>query len=285
MLLGCALGVAVQVGDRLLVALAMRSRPRDEDTVDRSQVVAVTSAFYLRPAAGSVVAFAANRLGRDRRRGSVVPVTATGLVRAAFALRAWSLRVLGEFYSPVVEVRPNHRVVTDGPYRLVRHPGYLAGLMQSIGVGMAFSNPVRCGKRGRVVAQCLPAAHPGRGGGIGLSTRRRLPRLLRSSGPITPRYLVTLARHSRWARLALGEADRDRHCVLHCPNAHATISGNSSRQNASPCDPTRSVMTTSAPAPPSTCGQRDAFSWKNGSSVPATRYVRGSEPGIMSGGR
>lgn len=140
MLLGCALGVAVQVGDRLLVAGAMRSRPCDEDTVDRSQVVAVTSAFYLRPAAGSVVAFAANRLGRDRSRGYVVPVTATGLVLAAFALRAWSLRLLGEFYSPVVEVRPNHRVVTDGPYRFVRHPGYLAGLMQSIGVGMAFSN-------------------------------------------------------------------------------------------------------------------------------------------------
>lgn len=32
------------------------------------------------------------------------------------------------------------------------------------------------------------------------------------------------------------------------PNAHATISGNSSLQNASPCDPTRWVMTTSAPA-------------------------------------
>src|ERR1700745_2613460 len=36
--------------------------------------------------------------------------------------------------------------------------------------------------------------------------------------------------------------------MLHGPNAHATISGNSSRQNAPPCDPARSVITTSAPA-------------------------------------
>jgi protein-S-isoprenylcysteine O-methyltransferase Ste14 len=141
-MLGCALGVAVQVGDRLLVARAMRSRPRDEDKVDRGRVLAVTSAFYLMPAAGSVVAFAANRFGHDRRPGSTVPTAAISMVVAGFALRAWTLHVLGEFYSPVVEVRSDHRVVTDGPYRFVRHPGYLAGLTQSIGVGLAFSNLV-----------------------------------------------------------------------------------------------------------------------------------------------
>jgi hypothetical protein len=31
----------------------------------------------------------------------------------------------------------------------------------------------------------------------------------------------------------------------HRPNAHATISGNSSRQNAPPCDPARSFMRSS----------------------------------------
>ena len=62
----------------------------------------------------------------------------------------------------------------------------------------------------------------------------------------------------------------------HRPNAHATISGNSSRQNAPPCDPTRSFMTTSAPASRSASAHRVAFSRKNGSCVPATRYVRGS---------
>jgi hypothetical protein len=69
------------------------------------------------------------------------------------------------------------------------------------------------------------------------------------------------------------------------PSAHATISGNSSFQNAPPCDPTRSVMTTSAPASRSAVAQRVAFSRKNGSSVPATRYARGSESGITAGGR
>lgn len=43
------------------------------------------------------------------------------------------------------------------------------------------------------------------------------------------------------------------------PNAHATISGNSSRQNAPQCDPTRSFMTTSASAT-GVCEMRRAHS-------------------------
>jgi hypothetical protein len=55
------------------------------------------------------------------------------------------------------------------------------------------------------------------------------------------------------------------------PNAHATISGNSSFQNASPCPPSRSIMTTSAPFLRSATAQRVAFLRKNGSRVPATK--------------
>jgi protein-S-isoprenylcysteine O-methyltransferase Ste14 len=71
-------------------------------------------------------------------------VSAAGgaLVAAGFVLRAWSLRTLGRFYSPVVEIRPDHRVVEDGPYKYVRHPGYLAGLMQATGVGLGFGTTI-----------------------------------------------------------------------------------------------------------------------------------------------
>ena len=70
----------------------------------------------------------------------------------------------------------------------------------------------------------------------------------------------------------------------HRPNAHATISGSSSCQNLSPCDPTRSVMTTSPPASRSAVAHRVALSRKNGSRVPATRYARGSELGMTAVG-
>src|SRR5262245_828026 len=75
------------------------------------------------------------------------------------------------------------------------------------------------------------------------------------------------------------------HSQAQPPNAHATISGNSSAQNASPCEATRSVMTMSAPASRSATVHRVAFARKNGSSVPATRYTRGRGLGITAGGR
>ena len=58
---------------------------------------------------------------------------------------------------------------------------------------------------------------------------------------------------------------------LQRPNAQANMSGSSARQKAPPCDPSRSVITTSAPASRSASAHRVAFSRKKGSSVPATR--------------
>jgi hypothetical protein len=74
-----------------------------------------------------------------------------------------------------------------------------------------------------------------------------------------------------------GTRARDRRsgsAALHRPNAHATISENSARHSASPCEAARSLITTSAPASRSATAHRAALLRKNGSSVPATRYVR-----------
>ena len=50
------------------------------------------------------------------------------------------------------------------------------------------------------------------------------------------------------ARPARAHDRRPNTAMLHRPNAHATISGNSARHSAWPCDATRSLITTSAPA-------------------------------------
>src|SRR5712691_4157450 len=71
---------------------------------------------------------------------------------------------------------------------------------------------------------------------------------------------------------------RDRHRP-HLPNAHATINGNSARHIAASCPATLSLITTSAAASRSAAAHRAALSRKNGSSVPATRYVRGNGVG------
>jgi protein-S-isoprenylcysteine O-methyltransferase len=46
-----------------------------------------------------------------------------------FALRFWAMRVLGRFYTRTLVTTPDQRVVRDGPYRFVRHPGYLGSIL------------------------------------------------------------------------------------------------------------------------------------------------------------
>jgi len=39
-------------------------------------------------------------------------------------LRIWCFRCLGKFFTLEVSIRPGHKLYTDGPYRVVRHPSY-----------------------------------------------------------------------------------------------------------------------------------------------------------------
>ena len=52
------------------------------------------------------------------------------------AVRAWSVRALGEFFTVDVTVAADQRVIDDGPYALVRHPSYTGMLMAILGFGI-----------------------------------------------------------------------------------------------------------------------------------------------------
>ena len=60
-----------------------------------------------------------------------VALQATGL-----GLRIWSMRTLGSSYSRTLRAEEEQRVVDDGPYRLIRHPGYLGSLLIWTGFGL-----------------------------------------------------------------------------------------------------------------------------------------------------
>lgn len=63
-----------------------------------------------------------------------------GLVLATLGMGLifWSGLALGRLYSPEVTVQKNHRLITDGPYRSIRHPRYLGGMIQGIGLSLLF---------------------------------------------------------------------------------------------------------------------------------------------------
>jgi protein-S-isoprenylcysteine O-methyltransferase Ste14 len=52
------------------------------------------------------------------------------------ALRYWSFRTLGRYFTFTVQTSTDQPVITDGPYRFVRHPSYAAILLMVIGIGL-----------------------------------------------------------------------------------------------------------------------------------------------------
>jgi len=59
------------------------------------------------------------------------------LIAAGIGLRAWSIAALGRLFQYQIEIQPGHRVVTDGPYRYVRHPSYTGIALVLAGIALA----------------------------------------------------------------------------------------------------------------------------------------------------
>ena len=52
-------------------------------------------------------------------------------------IQIWSYRTLGESYSQEIVIFKNHKLVTKGPFKIVRHPQYLSQILMDLGAGIA----------------------------------------------------------------------------------------------------------------------------------------------------
>jgi protein-S-isoprenylcysteine O-methyltransferase len=98
--------------------------------------VVFTQGFLLVPAA-----LLLNALGVGRM--DVAPVVAwCGVVvmLLGIALRIWSSRVLGRYFTRTLRVAGDQPVVSAGPYRVVRHPGYPGDILMWSGAAFATLN-------------------------------------------------------------------------------------------------------------------------------------------------
>jgi len=69
-----------------------------------------------------------------------IQIAGLTLILLALAVRVWMRFHIRRLYSGHVEVQANHRLVQDGPYHFIRHPGYTGLLLLVLGLTVGYSS-------------------------------------------------------------------------------------------------------------------------------------------------
>jgi protein-S-isoprenylcysteine O-methyltransferase Ste14 len=83
-------------------------------------------------------------LNHMQRERTTIPQAAgwvgLGLMVSGIGLRAWANTTLGAFYTRTLRVTTDQQLIEQGPYRVLRHPGYSGSILLWIGGGLATTN-------------------------------------------------------------------------------------------------------------------------------------------------
>jgi len=71
-------------------------------------------------------------------RFDLVSLTGLILLPIGSAIRVQARRTLGRYFSPVVRILPDHKLIRHGIYKHIRHPGYLGELLLYFSVPLFF---------------------------------------------------------------------------------------------------------------------------------------------------
>lgn len=111
--------------------------PSDSTSTDggTARNIAIASALY----GPLVMSEARFRVGPAALDFGVAAIVGLVVLISGLLLRAWSVRTLGRFFTLHVKVAEQQPVIRSGPYRWVRHPSYLGGLMIYLGLATSLS--------------------------------------------------------------------------------------------------------------------------------------------------
>jgi protein-S-isoprenylcysteine O-methyltransferase Ste14 len=73
-------------------------------------------------------------------RGTNMELAGLVIILLGLLLRVWTRLTIGTMYSGYLRVKVGHVLVTDGPYRFVRHPGYSGFVLMALGLCIGYSS-------------------------------------------------------------------------------------------------------------------------------------------------
>ena len=112
------------------------ARAMDATPFDRGTTRAIGLAFL----ACVLVALIAPLVALGQFGNPWIAWVGVAVMTSGIWLRAWANRTLGAFYTRTLKTTQRQAVISNGPYRVLRHPGYAGVLLMWLGAGLALRN-------------------------------------------------------------------------------------------------------------------------------------------------
>ncbi len=116
-----------------------RAKSLDTSQFDQRSTLLIGMA-YLIAGLGLLLAPVLNAFGIGGIDSAFIGWLGLFIAVGGVALRGWANRTLGEFYTRTLLVTQDQPVVQQGPYRVIRHPGYLGSILMWLGAALATLN-------------------------------------------------------------------------------------------------------------------------------------------------
>lgn len=105
---------------------------------DRGSVLILRAGYVLALTLANVAA--TKTKGTAVSRGAISFGIGIAMMWGGIALRLWSFRTLGSYFTFRVMTSPEQAVISTGPYHYLRHPGYLGVVTILVGLGATYAN-------------------------------------------------------------------------------------------------------------------------------------------------
>ena len=125
------------VGSEIILARTKHSQPTDA-RFDKSSLHVLWVAICIGVNVGVILSF--QHIGYFGHGSPMFPIAGLILIVCGLLVRWFAIFSLKDQFTVDVSITKDHRIISKGVYRIVRHPAYAGSLLSFLGLGLFFAN-------------------------------------------------------------------------------------------------------------------------------------------------
>lgn len=118
----------------ILINLLTRSKKSEAKSHDKNSLSVIWIVIALSITAGVFIAFSYPKFGTDKY------FTGISLMVIGTTLRLYTVFSLKSLFTADIAIHHDHKLITDGVFKIIRHPSYSGSLLTFLGLGLTLGN-------------------------------------------------------------------------------------------------------------------------------------------------